>query len=122
MADVVDEFVYENGIWKTSRRTATGHEFRLMVVGDASFLRSDLVAVRLQSLLSSLDSHIENATSFASESEYREDILSAGAMVLDSIVANTWDEVRVWFVLRKSGQMIGVTIRQDKPVDVYCEH
>jgi hypothetical protein len=121
MDSVAEGFEYNNGVWKATWHTQMGRELKLFVMGDADFMQSQSVPLQLQKLLNSIDASIDKASTFACDSEYRDDISLAGGMVVDSVVVNKRDEVKVWFILRGADRMIGITIHEDKAVDVFCD-
>ena len=103
MDSVAEGFEYNNGVWKTTWHSQMGREIKLFVICYADLRQSQSVPLQLEKLLNSIDDSIDKASTFACDSEYRDDISLAGGMVVDSVVVNKWDEVKVWTYPRKVG-------------------
>lgn len=122
MTYFAEGFEYKDGVWKGAWHTTNGQELKVLVIGDSEFMNSESAPVQQQTLINKIDEYIDRAANFACESEYRDDIAVAGGIVVDSIVVNQWDDIKIWFTLRDSGRMVGVRINQAKAVDVFCDH
>ncbi|MFO0976159.1 MAG: hypothetical protein U0996_07145 [Planctomycetaceae bacterium] len=121
MTDVTEGFEYHNGVWTARCHTSKGLKLKVRVIGDTGFMKSPSAPIQLQTLMDSLDVHVDKATAFACNSEYRDDISLAGGIGVDSVVVTQWDDIKVWFTLRDSDRMVGVRINKDKAVDVFCD-
>lgn len=121
MTGVADGFEYHNGVWMAAWHTPKGLKLKVAVIGDTGFMKSQSAPLQLQTLMNSLDKHVDRAAAFACDSEYRDDISLAGGIGVDSVVVTQWDDMKVWFTLRDSDRMVGVRINKDKVVDVFCD-
>jgi|HubBroStandDraft_6_1064221.scaffolds.fasta_scaffold112516_2 hypothetical protein len=94
----------------------------MLVLGDEDLMRLQNAPLQLQKMKESIDECIDNASFFASQSPYRDEIALANGIVVDSVVVSTWDDFMVWFILGKSRRMLAVRMHEGRPVDVYCDH
>ncbi len=118
----MESFEYTSGVWKAVWRTRKDINFKLFVLGDADFMQTQSISDQLQVLKNTIEVSIDNASTFASGSEYRDVVCLAAGIVVDSVVVTRWDDIKIWFTLQGSGGMIGVRLYKDEPVDVFCDH
>ena len=122
MTSNIEEFEHNDGVWKVNWQTPKGCRIKVFVIGDSDLMGSQATRIQLQRLKMSIDEFIEKASHFASNSQYRDDISLEDGLVANSVVVDTWDDVKIWFALGVSERMIGVRMHEDKPVDVFCDH
>jgi hypothetical protein len=113
---------YKQGSWRSTLHTSLGRNVDIFILGGPKLMESADNQIHLRSLMDSSDELIDNASRYARESEYRDEISMADGLLESSIIVTTWDDLKVWFCLGRSGRMLAVWMRQGKPVDVYCEH
>ena len=115
------DFERQNGSWKRNWHTRDGQCLKLIVIGDADHLSSPSILEQLRNVTAALDDDLVRASIFAWNSVYRDDIFLADGLDANSIVIKSCDDWTVWFNLRNSHRMIGVRIRGDESLSVYCE-
>ena len=121
MEGISGDFEYKNGVWRAAWHTRKDRILKVLVMGGADFMQSQSVPVQLQNLMNAIDDSIDKASTFASDSEYREDISFADGIVANSVVVSKWDDLKIWFSLRGTERLIGVRMHKNEPVDVFCE-
>jgi hypothetical protein len=121
MAEIAADFEHRDGVWRTIWQTARGRKISVLVI-DEDLMASQDAPLQLQEIKGSIDDWIDNASFFANQSPYRDEIAAANGIVVDSVVVSAWDDFKVWFTLGKCHRMLAVSMHEGRPVDVYCDH
>ncbi|MDB5391806.1 MAG: hypothetical protein JWM11_7452 [Planctomycetaceae bacterium] len=114
---------FNGRVWSFSFNSTQSPSPVVLVLGDSSLFNNPTAQERLVSVVARIESLVSDAACCAMQSPYRLVIDECGGIACESVVVETWDQIRVWFRLKTSGhRLLGVRMLSGIPTDVYCDH